>query len=130
MCYVDFYTIMHQNWGVMKIKGQDTDRNVLLEIGTRLEQIRLNKNLTRIDLAEQSGVSKNTIERLETGKSVQMTSLIRICRALGILNRFEKVFPQPTVSPIALLNLQGKSRRRASSRRSKVAAKWTWGDKE
>lgn len=121
---------MHQNWGVMQINNQDTDKNVLREIGSRLERIRLNKNLTRVDLAEQSGVSKNTIERLEAGESVQMTNLIRICRALDILNRFERVFPQPAVSPIALLNLQGKSRRRASAKRSKVAGTWTWGDKE
>lgn len=114
----------------MQIKDQDTGKKVLREIGRRLERIRLNKNLTRIELAEQSGVSKNTIERLEAGESVQMTNLIRICRALEILHRFEAVFPQPAVSPIALLNLQGKSRRRASNKRVKVEGTWTWGDKE
>ena len=121
---------MPQNWCVMQIDNQATDKIILQEIGKRLEQLRLNKNLVRTALAEQSGVSKNTIERLELGESVQLTSLIRVCRALGILSRFEAVFPQPAASPIALLNLQGKKRRRASNKRSQIDKTWKWGDKE
>ncbi len=121
---------MPQNWCVMQIDDQATDKIILQEIGNRLEQLRLNKNLVRTMLAEQSGVSKNTIERLELGESVQLTSLIRVCRALGILSRFEAVFPQPAPSPIALLNLQGKKRRRASNRRDQIDKTWKWGDKE
>lgn len=114
----------------MQIDDQATDKIILQEIGNRLEQLRLNKNLVRTMLAEQSGVSKNTIERLELGEPVQLTSLIRVCRALGILSRFEAVFPQSAPSPIALLNLQGKKRRRASNKQSKIDKIWTWGNKE
>ena len=121
---------MPQNWCVMQIDDQATDKIVLQEIGNRLEQLRLNKNLVRTVLAEQSGVSKNTIERLELGESVHLTSLIRVCRALGILSRFEAIFPQSAPSPVALLNLQGKKRRRASSKRSEGDQTWKWGDKE
>lgn len=130
MLYVDFLGIIPQNWCVMQIDDQATDKIILQEIGNRLEQLRLNKNLVRTMLAEQSGVSKNTIERLESGESVQLTSLIRVCRALGILSRFEAVFPQLAPSPIALLNLQGKKRRRASNRRDQIDKTWKWGDKE
>ena len=128
--YIDFSSIIPQNWCVMQIDDQATDKIILQEIGKRLEQLRLNKNLVRTALAEQSGVSKNTIERLELGESVQLTSLIRVCRALGILSRFEAVFPHPAPSPITLLNLQGKKRRRASNKRSQIEKTWTWGDKE
>ena len=114
----------------MQIDDQTADKIILQEIGKRLEQLRLNKNLIRTTLAEQSGVSKNTIERLELGESVQLTSLIRVCRALGILSRFEAVFPQLAPSPIALLNLQGKKRRRASNKRDQIDKTWKWGDKE
>lgn len=114
----------------MQIDNQATDKIVLQEIGNRLEQLRLNKNLVRTKLAEQAGVSKNTIERLELGESVQLTSLIRVCRALEILSRFEAVLPQPAASPIALLNLQGKKRRRASNKRVQTDKTWKWGGKE
>ena len=114
----------------MRFDEQATDKAVLKEIGARLEQIRLNRNLIRTDLAEQAGISRNTIERVESGDSVQLTNLIRLCRALGILSRFEAVFPSPAISPIDQLKLQGKSRRRASKKRSERVDKWTWRDKE
>ncbi len=130
MLYVDFPGIIPQNWYVMQIDDQATDKIILQEIGKRLEQLRLNKNLVRTALADQSGVSKNTIERLESGESVQLTSLIRVCRALGILSRFEAVFPQLAPSPIDLLNFQGKKRRRGSNKQSQIDKTWKWGDKE
>lgn len=114
----------------MDINDQMTDKVVIQEIGKRLEQLRLNKNLTRNELAERSGVSKNTIERLELGRSVQLTNLIRVCRALEILSRLEAVFPEPILSPISLLKLQNKKRHRASHKRSQSGRTWTWGDKE
>lgn len=114
----------------MRFDEQSTDKAILQEIGERLEQLRLNRNLIRTDLAEQAGISRNTIERIESGDSVQLTNLIRLCRALGILGRFEAVFPPPALSPVAQLKLQGKSRRRASKKRSETDDKWTWRDKE
>ncbi|CAN5280288.1 hypothetical protein BH20ACI2_BH20ACI2_01520 [soil metagenome] len=112
----------------MSIDEQATDKFVLQEIGERLEQLRLNKNLIRTALADQAGVSRNTIDRLESGNSVQLTNFIRVCRALGILSRFEAVFPLPSPSPVAQLRLQGKKRRRASQKRAKPVGKWEWGD--
>jgi transcriptional regulator with XRE-family HTH domain len=114
----------------MRFDEQATDKAILKEIGGRLEQLRLNRNLIRTELAEQAGISRNTIERIESGDSVQLINLIRLCRALGVLGRFEAVFPPPVLSPVAQLKLQGKSRRRASKKRSETVDTWTWRDKE
>ena len=114
----------------MRFDEQATDKAILKEIGSRLERIRLNRNVIRTDLAEQAGISRNTVERVESGESVQLINLIRLCRALGILNRFEAVFPPPAISPIDQLKLHGKSRRRASKKRLDSNDTWTWGDKE
>lgn len=114
----------------MRFDEQATDKAILKEIGNRLEQLRLNRNLIRTDLAEHAGISRNTIERVEAGDSVQSINLIRLCRALGILGRFEAVFPPPALSPIDQLKLQGKNRRRASKKRSETTDTWTWRDKE
>ena len=114
----------------MRFDEQYTDKAILKEIGERLEQLRLNRNLIRTDLAEQAGISRNTIERIESGDSVQLINLIRLCRALGILSRFEAVFPMPVPSPVTQLKLQGKSRQRASKKRSSTSDSWSWGDKK
>lgn len=115
----------------MRIDENITDQAVLKEIGERITTHRLNQNLTQGDIAEQSGVSKRTVERLEAGESVQSTSLIRIFRSLGLLPRLEILFPESIPSPIAQLKLHGKKRRRASSkgsRSSDIKTTWNWGD--
>lgn len=114
----------------MRIDTTTTDQAILKEIGERVAMVRLNQNLTQANLAEQSGVSKRTVERLEAGESVQVTSLIRLLRSLGLQQRLEALFPEPVASPIAQLKLQGKNRRRASTKRSPDSTNkvWKWGN--
>ncbi|MBK8464236.1 MAG: helix-turn-helix domain-containing protein [Chloracidobacterium sp.] len=114
----------------MRFDTNTTDQAILKEIGERVAMIRLNQNFTQANLAEQAGLSKRTVERLEAGESVQVTSLIRLLRSLGLQQRLEVLFPEPVSSPIAQLKLQGKKRRRASSKelRSSKGTGWSWGD--
>jgi transcriptional regulator with XRE-family HTH domain len=114
----------------MKIAGQLSDDAVLKELGARLARVRLDQNLTQADLAAQAGVSKRTVERLEAGAvGTQLSGFIRICRALGLMGRFDVLVPEPLPSPIALLKLRGKQRRRASGAKSSAVSEkpWTWG---
>ena len=67
----------------MAIQTETTDQQVLAELGDRLAQYRLNRNLTQDQLAREAGVSKRTVVRLENGQSSQMTNLVRVLRALG-----------------------------------------------
>ena len=104
---------------------------MLEAIGRRLEAIRLNRNQTQAQLATQAGVSKRTIERLESGAvAVQLSGFVRVCRALELLDRLDAFLPEPVVSPIALLKLRGRTRRRASGRPAPApsAMAWTWRD--
>lgn len=48
-------------------RKETTDEAVLGELGRRLAQVRLGKNLTQAQLAAKAGVSKRTVERLEVG---------------------------------------------------------------
>ncbi|MBL4810070.1 MAG: helix-turn-helix transcriptional regulator [Phycisphaerales bacterium] len=111
--------------------NQMTDSIVLAELGQRLAQYRLKQNLTQAELANEAGVSKRTLERLEAGGSTQLTNLIRILRVLGLLNNLDSFVPPPPSSPVELLRMQGKERKRASGRsaQSKQGEKdWTWGN--
>jgi transcriptional regulator with XRE-family HTH domain len=115
----------------MNIDNTSSDGAVLEQLGRRLEAIRLNRNQTQAQLARQAGVSKRTIERLESGAvAVQLSGFVRVCRALDLLDRFDAFVPEPLVSPIALLKLRGRNRRRASGRPAPGLAPkvWTWGD--
>lgn len=114
----------------MRFDANTTDQAILKEIGERFAMVRLNQNFTQANLAEQAGVSKRTVERLEAGESVQVTSLIRLLRSLGLQQRLEVLFPEPVASPMAQLKLQGRKRQRASSKesRSSKGTGWGWGD--
>ena len=79
----------------MKITNQAVDALILRELGERLARVRLERNLTQAALAEQAGVSKRTVERMEAGGPTQLVNLVRVCRALNLLDRFETLIPEP-----------------------------------
>jgi transcriptional regulator with XRE-family HTH domain len=117
----------------MKLTKQATDEVILRELGERLAKVRLEHNLTQTQLATQAGVSKSTVQRLESGSvATQLSGFIRVCRVLDLIERFELLIPEPVPSPVAQLKLGGKKRRRAST--VKVAAppvkKWQWGNEQ
>ncbi|WP_228148027.1 helix-turn-helix transcriptional regulator [Roseibium algicola] len=102
------------------------------ELGDRLSRYRLNRDLTQEALADEAGISKRTLMRLEDGESVQATSLIRALRAHGLLQNFDALVPPPPLSPIQQAKQHGKTRKRASSPQEEPREKgtWSWGDDE
>jgi transcriptional regulator with XRE-family HTH domain len=113
----------------MKIVDDSGDEATLVEIGARLRRHRLDRDLTQGQLASEAGVSKRTVERLESGRSTQLSSFVRILRALGLLPNLEALVPGTLVRPLDQLRLGGLERRRASGRTAAEAdATWSWGD--
>jgi transcriptional regulator with XRE-family HTH domain len=107
------------------------DDAVLGELGRRLAAHRVARNLTQAELAEQAGVSKRTVERLEAGAvATRLTALIRLCRVLDLSDRLNQLVPPPSDSPVQLLKLSKQRRTRASGTRVKKPPRtsWTWGD--
>ena len=114
----------------MKLTKQATDEVVLGELGGRLTRIRLERNLTQAQLAEQAGVSKRTVQRLEAGAvATQLSGFIRVCRVLDVIDRFDLLVPEPVPSPVEQLKLAGRKRQRASTTKPNkpTGAKWQWG---
>lgn len=116
----------------MKFSAFATDDAVLAELGARMAGSRLARNLTQQQVADQAGVSKRTAERLEAGGSVQLIAFIRTARALGLIEQINEFLPAPGVSPIARMEHQGRTRRRASRRtegtaRDSDSVPWSWG---
>ena len=83
--------------------------------------------MTQAEVAEQAGLAKRTVERIENGASVQLLSIIRVLRVLGLLSKLDYTFPEIVDRPMELLKRQGKPRQRASSRRNgEEDEPWTW----
>ena len=99
-------------------------------LGQRLARHRLNRNLTQATLAAQAGVSTLTVHRIEQGRSLQAANLIRILRALGLLDNLDALVPEPAISPMQQARMHGRIRQRASSRsgNEEPPTQWSWGD--
>ena len=87
------------------------------EIGERLKQARLNRNLTQADVAALAGVARKTVLNAEKGK-VQLDIMIAILMALDLTGQLDLFLPKQEISPLQLAKLQGKKRQRASGQRS------------
>jgi len=116
----------------LKINDSLTDDVVLKELGSRLRETRLSRNLPQDWLATEAGVSVPTINKLESGKPVQLTTLIRVLRVLDLLDGLEVAVPEPPPSPIDRLHRRGRRRQRASPGASAKTPSqprpWRWGD--
>jgi len=114
----------------MTISKLLSDDIILSEIGQRVARRRLDLQFTQADVAEQAGVAKRTVERIEAGVSAQMSTMIRVLRVLDLLPGLDRMIPEAGPRPMDLLKRKGKLRQRASSRHASDRSdkQWTWGD--
>ena len=129
-----------------------SDEHILRTVGARLEAARLDRGLSQAQLAEEAGIGKRTVERMEAGASASMQNWIRVLRVLGLLDGMDALVPERPVSPLALLRAEKGRRKRAGRKRAGpadgpeqhgggadrvrearpgedgAAGGWTWGD--
>lgn len=99
-----------------------SDTAALEVLGSRLAAVRLKRNLTQTALSREAGVSRATVERLERGVGADLKLLMRVLRALNLLDGFLAGIPADEPSPMALLQARGKKRQRARGEHPPVAA--------
>jgi len=114
----------------MKLDPSLSDEAVLAELGERITRQRINRELTQAQLAEQAGIAKRTLERMEAGSSAQLSSLIRVLRALKLLESLDALIPAAGPGPLDWLKREGQRRQRVSSRAAgkSSAETWSWDD--
>ena len=111
----------------MKIDKALTDQSVLGEIGSRVAALRIALGRTQQQMADQAGISRSTVHRMENGVgAVQMDGFIRVCRVLGVLADLDACLPDADKpSPMDALRSGGKRRARARAKEA-PSGSWTW----
>jgi len=97
-----------------------SDKFYIEQIGNYIRNHRLDQNRTQTELAESAGLSRSTLVQLETGKRVNLISLVQALRALKKLHVLNELQYIPQVSPLKLAEIEQQQRQRA--REKKIAA--------
>jgi len=115
----------------MKIVNSNSDEAILAEVGQRISRRRLAMQMTQAELAEQAGIGKRTLERVEAGLTAQFSTMIRIFRVLGLLPKLDQMLAEPRMRPLEAAARKGKARQRASSQsKPKPEKPWSWDETE
>ena len=111
----------------MKITGYAYEQVILKELGNRIKQLRIARNITQAELAKKCGISSSTEVRIENGEDSKISNYIKILTALGLAENFDLLIPEPQPDFKAIYE-QRPSRKRATSNRKRPKTNWIWGE--
>lgn len=101
-----------------------SDNAILKELAGFIKQLRLRKNYKQNELAQKAGIHRVTLSEFENGeRSISLITFIELLRALNELELLQAFKPQTTISPLEMVKLEAKKRKRASGPRKKVTRK-------
>ena len=106
-------------------------RQIAIQLGERLAEIRLSLNQTQAQVSDEAGVSRGALVRLENGQGVSLDTLIRVMTALNLQEHLANLLPNPSIRPLERVALAGRERQRARPKQeSEDDGSWSWGDEE
>lgn len=89
-------------------------------IGRRFQELRLQRNMSFIELSNETGTSRQTLHLLLHQGKGNLATVIAVARALGDLESLGPMLAEVPLSPIQLLKLKGVQRQRASGVRKRA----------
>jgi transcriptional regulator with XRE-family HTH domain len=78
-----------------------TDNAIMAQIGLKLKEERVARNISQKELARTCGLSMFSISQIENGHNTSLLSLIMILRTLERLDILSDLFAEKQLSPVA-----------------------------
>lgn len=106
-----------------------TNNAILRQIGSKLKELRIERNMKQAELAEASGVSVFTISSVENGNTPSLLTFVQLLRTLEHLDYLDSFFQEEVISPIAYAKLMNKKKKKvrvksSSADTSKNNSEW------
>ena len=106
----------------MDLYAQTNDA-IMRQIGSKLKELRIEKNMKQAELADASGVSVFTISSVENGKTTSLLTIVQLLRALEHLDYLDRFFQEETISPIAYAKLMKNNKKKIRVKSSSLETK-------
>ena len=110
-----------------------SDTQVVERLGAELRRMRLERNLSQVEVAMRAGLDRITVVKLEAGRAVTLLTVVQVLRAIGRLDLLDAFHQEPQPTPYMLVEAQEKylkqQRKRASRKKPEVGPpkpKSTW----
>ena len=89
-------------------------------LGTRFKDYRMRSNMTQKEVAEQSGLTVNTIHKFENGRvpNLSLSTFLLLMKAIGCVNNLDEIMPELPES-LYLIKKSGKKVQRIRHASSK-----------
>ena len=97
-----------------------TNEAIIRQIGSKLKELRIEKNMKQAELADASGVSVFTISSVENGKVTSLLTIVQLLRALEHLDYLDRFVREETISPIAYAKLLKNNKKKVRVKSSKT----------
>lgn len=100
------------------MQGSKTSKEMEIEFGQQLRNLRLRRNIDQRQIAEQAGVALNAVKNLENGRGATLSSLVKVLRSLGRAEWLETLSPTVGISPMQMLKAKQPRQRASKSKES------------
>lgn len=90
-----------------------SDSAILVQLGSFIQQTRLQQNRTQLEVAKTAGINRSTLVQIEGGGGGTLLSFIQILRALQQLQLLQNFEVKTSISPLQLAKLDQQKRKRA-----------------
>ena len=101
----------------------ESDQFYMEQVGNYIRNQRLDQNRTQNELANSAGLSRSTLIQLESGKRVNLISMVQALRALKKLHVLNELEYTPQQSPLKLAAIEQQQRQRASVKKTNSSDK-------
>jgi DNA-binding XRE family transcriptional regulator len=93
------------------------DSQILIDLGSRLRDLRVSHGYSQIELAKKAAVSRATIQSLEKSGRISLSSLLRVLRVLDEHHALENIAPAQDFDPQAVFEREQNKDQRPSRKR-------------
>ena len=89
------------------------------QLGDSITRLRLQKGISQADVAARANIAVTSIIRLEAGKGGNLSTFIKVLKALDSASWLNTLAPLITVSPMDIVNRVSQRRRVFAPRRKR-----------